>query len=429
MNIEYYLELTKEQYHTLRVKGEDGTVRYLHSKYHPTKESAYLKDIVNPLKYDTCIILGTGLGYHLAYLYEIIDSFTQIICIDIHNYLSECEVAIPHNIKSFLQHPKVHTIIVDPHNTSLLFTMVQLQYTKGVQVIEHPASINAFPNYFTTIKQTLQNIIEKSISNELTVSFFAYRYLKNALCNLIRLPVCYPVVQFKNIHYNEPCIIVAPGPSLDAIAEYIRTSYDTTYIIAVDSAVKPLLQHQIIPDYSISIDPQPIVHAHTFGTHVQSRIITTLTAHPLTFASPAILSLNTHPVCQLIEELSPGAIGSIDSKTGTVLGDAIQFALLAGFNPIIIAGADFSFPQLTTYARHTEYHFRYALAHNRMSPLETQSVNYIFKSSKRTNVNTQYTRKVFMNYHTAIDALLPDDRTFSYTFRNAPCKSTFTITR
>ena len=405
--IEFFLEPSKENYHTLRVKSQDGSFRYIHSKYFPTKESSYLQDIVNPEKYDVCIILGIGLGYHLAYIADIIPFFKQIICIDINNYLSNA--TIPQQIQAIIHNPSIQLVFVNPDNLDQLRDLIQLQFIKGIQVIDHPASFHAFPQLFSSIKKIIQQIVEKAISNHLTTSLFAYRYCKNALINLNHLPDCLPVAQYRAIHANQPCIIVAPGPSLDDTLYHLKDLQRNCIIIAVDSALKALHAHSIIPDYIVSIDPQPIVFAHLFATQPTVHIITTLTAHPMIFSFPAIVSLNTHPICQLLEELYPGAIGSVDSRTGTVLGDAVSFAHFAGCNPIAIAGADFSFPHFTTYARSTEYHYRYQLVHSRYTPLETKNIDYIIHASKRTLATGTFSRKNFIQYRDALDTMLPHD--------------------
>lgn len=405
--IEFFLEASKENYHTLRVKSEDGIFRYIHSKYFPTKESSYLQDIVNPEKYDVCIILGIGLGYHLAYIADIIPFFKQIICIDINNYLSNA--TIPQRIQAIIHHPSLQLVFVNPNNLNQLRNIIQIQFSKGIQVIDHPASFHAFPHIFSSIKKIIQQIVEKSVSNHLTSSLFAYQYCKNALINLQRLPYCVPVAQYRAIHDNQPCIIVAPGPSLDDTLDHLKGSQHNCIIITVDSALKALHAHSITPDYIVSIDPQAVVFAHLFTIQPNSHIITTLTAHPIIFSFSAIVSLNTHPICQLLEELYPGVIGSVDSKTGTVLGDAVSFALFAGCNPIAIAGADFSFPHFTTYARSTEYHFRYQLVHSRYTTVETKNMDYIIHASKRTVATGTFSRRNFIQYRDALNAILPHD--------------------
>jgi hypothetical protein len=97
------------------------------------------------------------------------------------------------------------------------------------------------------------------------------------------------------MHHNIPCIIVAPGPSLEESLPLLYKNQNKVYIISVDSAVKVLSSYSIEPDYIIAIDPQPIVYAHLFGINHHAIIVAMLTAHPAVFSSPVIVSLNSHP--------------------------------------------------------------------------------------------------------------------------------------
>ena len=42
--------------------------------------------------------------------------------------------------------------------------------------------------------------------------------------------------------------------------------------------------------------------------------------------SRGLVSLNTHPVAQIMDDMFPNKIGHMDSKTGTVAGDAVMTA-------------------------------------------------------------------------------------------------------
>ena len=75
-DINYFVEESKEGLPTLSVMDDAGRRIYLHSKYNPLKDSQTLEEKFNPEKYDTIIILGTALGYHLAPLKEIINKYS-----------------------------------------------------------------------------------------------------------------------------------------------------------------------------------------------------------------------------------------------------------------------------------------------------------------------------------------------------------------
>ena len=54
---------------------------------------------------------------------------------------------------------------------------------------------------------------------------------------------------------NIPAIIVGAGPSLKKNIEELKNSKNKAFIIATDSAIKPMLQYEIIPDLLVTIDP------------------------------------------------------------------------------------------------------------------------------------------------------------------------------
>ena len=121
--------------------------------------------------------------------------------------------------------------------------------------------------------------------------------------------------------------------------------------------------------------------------------------------------LNSHPVCQIIKEQNPGIHESIDSKTGSVAGDAVKLAVLLGFRRIFMAGMDFSFPFYDIYSRGSAYQRRYSLYfQNRLLPVETSNMNYIMKSSRAKKIGKNYTRASFLQYRESIEEMILSEK-------------------
>ena len=142
-----------------------------------------------------------------------------------------------------------------------------------------------------------------------------------------------------------PVLVITSGPSLEKHLRRIYNSQHLFFIIAVDSSLPVLLSRRIMPDFLISIDPQPFISEHLINAELSYTIfIFTLSTYPLLFNNRfSLLSLNSHPFSQVINELFPDKIGSIDSLTGTVAGDALKFAYLSVFKAVMLIGFDFSF--------------------------------------------------------------------------------------
>ena len=78
----YFIEQTKEKAPTLALQQKDKKL-YLHSRFYPTKERLPKNITIDTNKYDTLIVLGSALGYHLQTLKEKVSTYTKIFIIDI----------------------------------------------------------------------------------------------------------------------------------------------------------------------------------------------------------------------------------------------------------------------------------------------------------------------------------------------------------
>jgi len=206
-----------------------------------------------------------------------------------------------------------------------------------------------------------------------------------------------------------PGVVVTSGPTLDRVLPHLKEARARVALIAVDSAVPSLAGAGITPDIAVSIDPQQHVCEHfAYGWSDTIPIVFSSTSYPLASRRrPGFFSLNTHPVSQLLEELRPGATGSIDSLTGTVAGDAVLLAHRLGLSPIALAGFDFCFPGHVIYSRNTAYQRRFALYfHDRFRPVETRNLAYIMKSSGGYLIDGRFSRRSFETYRSSIESLL-----------------------
>ena len=64
------------------------------------------------------------------------------------------------------------------------------------------------------------------------------------------------VIALKNRFRDIPCIVVGAGPSLDKNIRYLRKACEKAIILCCDAALKPLLSHNIVPNFVVVLDPQ-----------------------------------------------------------------------------------------------------------------------------------------------------------------------------
>jgi len=408
---------------TLIIK-KDGKDFPLHSTVDPRREATAFTDRFNPEKYDTLIVLGLGLGYHLFPLKSIIERYKSVFLIDLLENLGD---AIIKTENSFLVKNSLVRIISGKSPESVAETLtadIDLSATKGISVLEHPASMRLFPEYYHEIKKQIESLIDKKAGNEATKKAFGLKYAKNILRNTSYLPQTRPVSELFGRFTAHPVLVITSGPSVDSIWEKIRGADRKVFIIAVDSALAALYARNIIPDFMVCIDPQPYIYEHLQGIDPAKSIpVLSVSASPLAFAwagprlrqgGDVFFALNTHPLSQVIESLF-GVAASIESGTGNVAGDAVNLALAMGFEKIFLAGFDFSFPRFSIYARGTAYQRRYSLYfQDRFTTVEGKNTEYIFNSSKKYRFEDKYTRRVFIQYRESLERLIaPFTRTVS----------------
>lgn len=413
-SIEYTIEPSQEGPPTLAVVGEAGNRVYLHSTFRPSREAESLRSDFNPDKYDTLIVLGAGLGYHLAPLRDLEPSYRCVVIIDVIPGIEREIARLPdHLFLTRSDHIHFLTGKDDEEMEAALPECLDLEQGRGIHVLEHPSSMRAFPGYYLHAKKLVERIINAKLTNMATIHRFSIRYYKNSLINIARLHQMRPVLHLFNRFKGKTALIISSGPSLEAHLHALRENEKRAFIIAVDSALPVLSRASIRPDILVSIDPQAIINEHLFGCLPERTIIVyALSSHPYAVGKePGFLSLNTHPVAQLLDELAPGTIGSIDSRTGTVAGDALLCAIRMGFSRIGLAGIDSSFPMMKIYACGTAYQHRYGVYfQTRFSTVETKNLSYIMKASKGLRHKELYTRRSFLTYRDRIEELIRRER-------------------
>lgn len=405
---QYIVEKSKSGNDTIAVIS-GGKKLYLHSRFDPLKEAENFKERFNPDKFDCLILLGTGLGYHLQYLREKSEKYKKIIAIDVFPGTEKMISAVPG--MSFLA-GLANVVFANGMKHEDLFMLLDdeldLSDFKGIDLVEHPASINIFHDYYIEIKKRITWIINKKTSDLITLNAFGKTYLKNIFKNFQHINNMRPVSGLKDAFSGFPAMVITSGPSIEKHLEMIRSHQSDFFIIAVDSVMKVLNHAGIMADFYLSVDPQAYVAEHLQSVESTTFPVYSISSANIVFSGKeGFLSLNTHPVSQFMQQIRNIEIGSIDSLTGNVAGDAVMFADYCGFSPVAIAGFDFSFPDKKIYSRGTAYQKRYSLFFStRLLSVETQNMNYIRKSSNSVVEKGLNTRRSFLHYRAQLENLL-----------------------
>jgi hypothetical protein len=155
---------------------------------------------------------------------------------------------------------------------------------------------------------------------------------------------------FKNV----PLVIVSAGPSLDRNVRELRGHESRCFILAVDTALRPLLAAGIAPHAVVIADPSQLNAGHIFGAMPSSSYLIAEQGVHLSALQSAtrrfLFGLGLFPDA-LFEKF--GFVKGTLEVWGSVATAALDLALKMGADPIIFIGQDFGYSWDRDYAHHT----------------------------------------------------------------------------
>ena len=147
---------------------------------------------------------------------------------------------------------------------------------------------------------------------------------------------------------GETVLVAGAGPTLADQYEWIRQQSDA-FLIAVDTAVKPLLSEGICPDVVVAIDPSHHEELALFAG-IDSALLAQIPLVYFPRVHPEVLNCWPGPRLaayssesgyqQQAAEIPKGKLYS----SGTVFHPAVDLAVRVGAQKIVLLGADFSYP-------------------------------------------------------------------------------------
>jgi hypothetical protein len=194
--------------------------------------------------------------------------------------------------------------------------------------------------------------------NEAAVKRFTTLWQKNAILNTKHNIKSLLVSDFFDKFKSIPAIIVSAGPSLSKNISLLKGMEDRCLIISVDTALKPLLENNIIPHFVVSVDGQEIVERKFYGVdYKEIPLIYIPTSSPPVVSGHSgakILSIAQDSfyirlMTELGKNVKPLEMG------GSVATVAFSFAQHAACNPIILIGQDLAYTDMKTHTEGTAF--------------------------------------------------------------------------
>lgn len=216
------------------------------------------------------------------------------------------------------------------------------------------------PNYETLFSEkavefmkVCRDVAVKALTGYQTNRIFAGVMVKNLFSNARYLCDGYKTTQLIEVIPRDiPGIVVAAGPSLDKNIHDLKKAKGKAFIVAVDTAIKPLLRAGIVPDLFAVIDAlKPIELVRIEGAQ-EIPLLTTLNASPdvLDYHKGMKFFFNeSYQFAEKIYQRSGHKEGGVETG-GSVATHLFSLLHKIGLNTIILVGQDLAYTNDKSYA-------------------------------------------------------------------------------
>jgi len=244
-----------------RVRFRDGVFRHLHSLVEPEKEHTFFNDI--ELWGEVIVLLGTGLGYHLAHRLRTLPAATQVILIDVYPEL------IDYCIKTYFPHRSDTVTGISSRMSDWEDILKKrLSGVTGVQIIKHPASYHSNKVFYDCVLHVIYPYLKESSSaksetNDVNIlllygNFFLQEELRHAIIThggsavLFQYDTIASIGQYESmltryLQYYKPTMIVSvnmKGIDNNGILSALSEQMGIPVIIWFVDDPYPILLHQ-----------------------------------------------------------------------------------------------------------------------------------------------------------------------------------------
>ena len=235
----------------------------------------------------------------------------------------------------------------------ILFGILKYEMLSYTKTFVTPNYDVLFPQELVAFLQIARDLAREEILKYNTQMLFSNVMVKNLLSNARYLCDGYKITQLVEVLPNDiPAVLVAAGPSLNKNIKELKRAKGKAFLIAVDTAIKPLLREGIVPDMFLIIDAlKPLDLVKIEGTR-DIPLVTTLNA------ASEVLEYHTgrkffynegYMFAEKIFYKSPAKFGTLDSG-GSVATHGFSLLYKLGFQRIILVGQDLAYTNNRSHA-------------------------------------------------------------------------------
>ena len=297
---------------------------------------------------DTAVLLGLGLGYQAEACLEA--GIPRVIA---------CE-AMPEALAAAFKLRDLSSILADERlgfvvggEPEAVISALEMAGGNRAFILELKAQTEADGVWFQAARKAAERWNAKGAVNENTLRRFGKLWVRNLARNLSEAGASPGVDCLVGLFEGIPSVVLAAGPSLDAVLPDIEAIAKRAVIVCVDTALRSLLRCGLEPDFLVVVDPQYWNWRHLAGlSSPSSFLVSESSAWPAVFRGSrrgAFLGGSLFPLGRRIEHFA-GRKGILGAG-GSVATSAWDLCRIMGCAPVWMAGLDLGYPGGQTHAK------------------------------------------------------------------------------
>ncbi|PIE98261.1 MAG: hypothetical protein CR988_03975 [Treponema sp.] len=353
----------------------------LHSKYAPEREA------VNMFSGNEEFVLfsGIGSGIHIRYF---LDKFKDKHCaITESNFEAFRSLLELIDISDILSNKRVHIfspITAESFEKDIIKNYLPAVHGNFTVKTLRPWS-QYFPQEFNLLTEKIKTGMETIKSDFSVQANFGKLWVRNIFLNLQLADKINPAMP--ETDNSKTALILGAGPSLEYGIKKIKNKRKEYVLFSTDTAYSVLLNHHIVPEFYVSIDPQNISYLHIKNMQQRNVIgvfdLCSNSTVPELFykhGNTVIFTSGKHPLTANLPEFP-----FMNTDSGTVAIAALDLAKRLGFSKTEFTGLDFAYSEGKAYANGTYLSKIYHSCSNRISPTENYFTKLMFRAPVSAN--------------------------------------------
>lgn len=366
---------------TASVPAPGGQAVQLHSRYDPCREAEQFVGAISLEEKYCFVVCGLGLGYHVRALADRLRGEAVIICsepsvpliasalccVDLSDLITGRRLIILTDPDKTRLHERLQ-----PHTALIMLGAQFVQHPPSMRAAEaaHRAVCDALAEFLTYTRMTIMTLVHNS---EITC--------RNIAMNLPAYVSTPPVDLLRRRFAGDPAVVISAGPSLRRNIEVLAGLKGRAVLCAVQTAIRPLMQRGIVPDFVTSLDYHEM--SRKFFEDVGDLSGVHLVAEPK--ATWHVIDHYPGPVSLLDNEWARLVVGDeLGTRGGlpagaTVAHLAFYLAVYMGCDPIIFVGQDLAYTGHVYYVPGVEIHRAWWSELNRFHTLELKEWDRIVR--------------------------------------------------